>query len=304
MSQIMARRFRLFLPALGLALLVGSPSWADQVPQRLGIDYRFYVGGLDLFAMDVAAELAPTRYSLDTRMRTQGLADTLVSSTILSKVDGAIARGKAVPQRYSSVTEGRFGPRSIEMTYGADGPTDVKVAPPDAEDDRTPVTDDLKRGTVDPLTASLMSAIAQSTISQGRLAPLVAAGTASESGAAGAAPVTCPGTVPVFDGRRRYDIQFTYEGEDTLATSHEAAYAGPAIICRMDTRRIAGFSRKWEREEDRDKPPPPKLWLARLGPEGIVLPVRLVAKTRWGTAIAHLQRLTADGRPVLEAPGG
>jgi hypothetical protein len=300
MSHVMARRLRFLLPALGLAVL-GAPAVADPAPQRLGIDYRFYIGGLDLFAMDVAAELGPTRYSLDTRMRTQGLADTLLSSTILSKVDGAIARGKAMPQRYSSFVEGRFGPRSIEMTYGPDGPADVKVAPSDPADDRTPVDDDLKRGTVDPLTASLVSAIAQSTIPQGRLAPLVGAGGAST---AGAAPIACPGVVPVFDGRRRYDLQFTYEGEDKLATSNEAAYGGPAIICRMETRRIAGFSRQWERDEDRDRPPPPKLWLARLGPEGIVLPVRLVAKTRWGTAVAHLQRLTADGRPVLEAPGG
>jgi hypothetical protein len=272
------------LALAGLILAAPAAGHAGPAPTRLDIDYRFYFGGLDLFQMDVAAEMAPDSYRLDTFMRTQGVADTFIRSEIRSNVEGRIDAGAPHPVRFSSSYDGTFGPRSVRMVYDGGGPAEVEAQPADPADDREAVPDDMRRGTVDPLTASLISAIAQS---------------AEVSGAATSGPPKCPGTIPIFDGRRRYDISFTYEGEDELATSNEAAYSGPATICRLETKRIAGFSRSWERQEAKDPPPPPKLWLARVGPEGLVLPVRLVAKTRWGTAVAHLERLDREGQTVL-----
>ena len=256
---------------------------------RIGVDYRFYVGGLNFLALHVAADLAPGRYTLATRAQTQGIADTLAPFSGVSRAEGAIEGGRPRPSLYTASSDSIFGKRRIRMDYAAAGPPKVEAEPPDEDDDRDPVPEKLRAGTVDPLSAGLVSALAQSAI-------------AARDGAVDA-PLSCPASVPVYDGRRRYDLVFTAAGEEILKTSHEAAYGGPAIVCRMEVKRLAGFSHRWLREEQRKPSPPSRIWLARLGPERVVLPVRLESRTQWGAAIAHLERLRADSHTILEIPG-
>ena len=49
----------------------------------------------------------------------------------------------------------------------------------------------------------------------------------------------CGETVHVFDGRRRYDIELKYSGQDKVKT--DDGYSGPAVKCTVTYKQIAGF---------------------------------------------------------------
>jgi hypothetical protein len=54
----------------------------------------------------------------------------------------------------------------------------------------------------------------------------------------GAAPEVCQRTLPIFDGRRRYDLKLAFKRMDTVKA--EKGYAGPAVVCSLTFEPIAG----------------------------------------------------------------
>jgi hypothetical protein len=83
--------------------------------------------------------------------------------------------------------------------------------------DRVPVTAANRRGIVDPLTAVLFSAGGTGeTLSQD----------------------ACRRTLPIFDGRQRYDLKLAFKRMDKVTA--EKGYAGPVVVCSVHYEPIAG----------------------------------------------------------------
>jgi hypothetical protein len=74
-----------------------------------------------------------------------------------------------------------------------------------------------RRGIVDPLTAALFSAAA-------------AGETLSKD--------ACRRTLPIFDGRQRYDLKLAFKRMDKVTA--EKGYAGPVVVCSVRYEPIAG----------------------------------------------------------------
>ena len=51
------------------------------------------------------------------------------------------------------------------------------------------------------------------------------------------APEACQRTLPVFDGRLRYDLALAYKRMDKVKA--EKGYAGPVLVCSVDFSPIA-----------------------------------------------------------------
>src|SRR5262249_14451670 len=128
---------------------------------------------------------------------------------------------------------------------------------------RKPITPEQMRGTVDQLTAYL--ALARHLARGG----------------------SCALTVAVFDGGRRYDLGFA-----DLAPETRPGFAGPAQVCRMWRRRIAGFPRDHSGKDAVDQG---KLWFARLLPGGPMVPLRMEFDSEFGTFAANLAELHGRG---------
>jgi len=104
----------------------------------------------------------------------------------------------------------------------------------------------------------------------------------------------CARTIPVFDGRRRYDIRLEYIGEESLGMNASSVYGGIAVKCRVYFQQVAGFSRKWN--EDNPQPDTPTIiWLIRLEEAGTWLPVRAEGASSWGSLSAVLTRHRLGG---------
>ena len=147
------------------------------------------------------------------------------------------------------------------------------MVPPPKQDGREPVTPEMTRGAVDPLSALLAALLKPD-------------------------PATaCSGRTPVFDGRRRYDTLPKVLGQANIEPRQAGAYRGPALHCELYIERIAGYSAK-DFAKRRPEEPGFEVWFARLPGFPILLPVKVFADTRYGETVAMLTRLEKDGQAI------
>ena len=96
----------------------------------------------------------------------------------------------------------------------------------------------------------------------------------------------CAGRVPVFDGRRRFDLAARDLGEQDLVRSGVASFEGLARRCRVTFEPVTGFWRdeRWEQPKTSEI----EIFLATVVPGGPPVPVRLEAENAFGAVRIHL----------------
>jgi hypothetical protein len=181
-----------------------------------------------------------------------------------------------VPENFDNVAEWHHKAKRTTVRFAGAGRYSIEHDPPEAESDNDSNGDALPKalpaGIMDPVSASV-AALADS-----------------------ARDGSCERRVPVFDGKRRYDLMVhDGGGEATLARSHLSAYTGPALSCRIAVEPISGFSKKrryvhWEDAGSGNNNP--TVWAAQLAPDLPLVPVRFLASLDIGgnvsTMVVHL----------------
>jgi Protein of unknown function (DUF3108) len=253
----------------------------DTSATEVDLTFEVYGGGLHVVSFGTQAVLTPKRYEIAAQFQTEGVADTFFNGRGSSTASGLLTPSGPRLLNYSQEYDGRFGERSIAMELDESGRYDVAAIPEDGIH-KHGFTAAAVRGKVDPLTASIFTAIN-----------------------AGVAP--CSQTIPVFDGRRIFNLKFSELGEAELAPLGAGAYAGPAWKCSVLYDPVAGFTREFLVERAKNPLPPFTIWLARfdeqMGPSGtqpLVLPVRMLFETSIVNATAHLTKAEVDGEALIE----
>jgi hypothetical protein len=131
---------------------------------------------------------------------------------------GTIKDGRPSSANYSSKTTSDDDTLDVKMTIEDGRVTELAASAPLPSDDRVPLTEAHRRDIVDPLTAILIPA--------------------SETGD-GLSAAACQRTLPIFDGRRRYDLKLVYKRMDRVRA--EKGYAGPVVVCAITLAPIAGY---------------------------------------------------------------
>jgi hypothetical protein len=175
---------------------------------------------------------------------------------------GRIAGDRLLPEAMRAETHWRGVDFHTRVDYGADGSVTAEATPAPTRP-VTPVSPAQMRGAVDQLTASLLTAR--------RLA----------------ARGSCALALPVFDGRRRYDLSFTDLPSEVLS-----GLRGESRVCQMRRRRIAGFPIERGGDQPTDQG---KLWFAQLVPGDVMVPVRMEFGSEFGTFAAKLTELRGRG---------
>jgi hypothetical protein len=270
----------------------------------LHLVYDIYLGGFHTGRIELEIDIgharepaqAPARYRVVAETRSAGLIDYLIGFRSRAVSEGRQVGGTPHPTRHEVDNTWMGKPRSVRIRY-ADGapsphsrrdtPETVTIAPSPEVDERDPVPLDARVGAVDPLTAALR-------------VTMIAAG--PEGDGESLMRSTCVGAVPVFDGRRRYDIRLRDGAPDTVEGPY---YHGAALRCRTSLDRIVGFSRNPFLPRSTD-PEDGELWFAALDPALPPVPVRFKTDVGLGNALVHLvAHWRGDARPPeLEASPG
>ncbi len=253
--------------ALGL-LAFTLPASAETIGAR----YEIYAGGFQAIGIQARAVVTERTYDLQADLKTTGFIDWLLRFS--QKVEGRGQLGPGTtPLLYNS--NGTFfgSQRTTRLDYRADGRIDATLRPATEEGDRTPLTDDMKLGTIDPVSAFV--AINRSARETGN---------------------PCDAKIPVFDGRRRFNVVLEDDGVTAVEPSRYTAFSGPALRCKFSMERLGGFqvSPRFNAQTPRFS----ILFLARFGGDAMWLPVRLESDSTFGNVIGHLVEVDAPVRPL------
>jgi hypothetical protein len=240
--------------------------------QALRATYEVHAAGAVVIEMEARFELSPDAYRVETRLRTRGIAAVFAAGEQVTRVTGGFAGAAAQPAGYVSEGVWRGRTRRIALDWQGGAPRVLDLVPPD-EEEREPVPEALRRGTVDALSA--LAALSRHV--------------ARDQG--------CGGATPVFDGRRRSDFT-TGTGRREVILPWRGAWQGEAVRCDFEGRQVAGFRRDGAGREAA-VPQRGTAWIASPYPGAPPVPVRVDIPTRWfGTATVVLLRAEAVERGV------
>ncbi len=259
-----------------VALLLATSAGASQ-QKSVEIDYEVWAGGLQAMSLETRMLRAQDRYRVDVTVESAGMLGRLFPFKLNARTQGtrqAESRDNPRPEAYEVRSKWRDQDRLVAIDYAAAARPLVKVDPPAEDDNRDPVPMDQIVGTVDPMSAVLT--LLEQTAVLGR----------------------CQGEIPVFDGRRRYDMVVRHIGPAEVSETSYSPYAGPAVECRAGMKKIGGF---WhDTKEDEHEYNELRIFLAPILEDVPPVPVRLEAKNDFFSIIIHMvdARLSRGVQPA------
>lgn len=238
--------------------------------RTMALTYEVYAGGLHIFSFDVNLSLQPERYRIAAAGGTRGITSVLYKWDVNLTAEGRHLQ----PARYVTVNTGRQPTKTMQLEFAKGGSFTIMREPPE------PV-DEVAEAEEGPLPTSLPSNIAD---------PLSAGLVASQALARNG---SCEQAIPVFDGKRRYNLLIHDAGTGDVPKSRISIYQGPATLCHFTMERISGFKkhRRYAAQWDEDKDEPPTLWVAKVREDMPPIPVRFTGAVALGSIIVHLTKI-------------
>ena len=234
--------------------------------------WQVYLGGFNLGNVGIKSSFSGNTYSAVSRLKTAGVVNSFYEAVIDAESVGVVNGGYLRPEKYDSNTVNEKKSQKVGLSYSSAG-IQLSSDPP-YNTNRFPVTEQQKQDTLDPLSGLVFSL----------------------SGISHSANKPCGETVRVFDGRRRYDIEVTFQANDKVKT--DGGYSGPAVRCKIVYKQIAGFKPNL----NKGRPLPViTAWFAAMesdsgGPvKRFMVPVKIMSETPYGVALAHARKITVDG---------
>jgi Protein of unknown function (DUF3108) len=233
-----------------------------------------YAGGITLGQMDMDATVRDGKYHVVSNLETSGVVNAFWQSEIQATSSGSVSANNLSPTLYDSFDVNRTGKRQeVSLTYDSSDPPRLYADPPYSTTGYE-VAPDERKATIDPLSAVMF----------------IVSG-------AGAGANPCAVTAPVFDGRRRYNIEMR-KVKDVDIKLDNGLYAGHALLCQVKYDQIAGFKPRVLKSNERF--PTINAWVvtypSKLKGGDYVVPLRVWADTPYGLVAVVANSLKIDGQ--------
>jgi hypothetical protein len=246
--------------ALAVLLFAGGTLAEAKAEPELLLDYDVRYGGVTIMKLQARLDLAEGSdegYAVALQGRTVGLVDKLTPIAFTAHSQGA-ENGKGLqPALYSTTTRKRDKRKGLSIAFQPGGAPVTRFTP--ADDAEEPAPPELLEGSIDP--ASGMIALLRSV---------------AETDA-------CSGTVPIFDGKRRYDVTFLSEPQESITQTSHSVYSGKLTVCRLKSKPLHGFKPGKRRPLDDTV-----IWLGRVLEGAPPLPVRVETEISLGAVRLEL----------------
>jgi len=213
-------RRRHVLRAAALAALMVPLAGAASAGTRLDAHYAIKVAHITAGKGELLVTVGDSAFTAAAGGQASGVLRFLASGEGALRTTGTVIDGRLTPTGFTLGTTSNEKKDAVDMTIDAGNVTALtaQTSAPDAE--HVPVTEADRKGIVDPLTAML--------IRVDGTGDLVAA-------------EACKRTLPIFDGRRRFDLALSFKRVGQVKAGR--GYAGPVVVCAVALRPIAGHRR-------------------------------------------------------------
>ncbi len=227
----------------------------------------------------VIGETGDYRAAIDAQVR--GLAALVANRTATATASGRAAGDGIVSRDYSLAIDGGSWPNHVDLGFSGGNVTQVEASELrfPGWDRRIPLKPEHKRGVVDPLASFVLP------VPHGKDAM---------------APQNCNRTSKVFDGRVRYDLRMVYGAR--MEVQGKDGYAGPALVCAVAYRPIAGFRPLSPEEEKFERNLEFSIWFVPVAGVDVLLPYKVVVGTPIGLLQVYAHRMDVKGTRTAAAP--
>ena len=213
----------LLLTSVTLVLAMSALAVPASAQTRLEARYSATIAGIPIGTGSWGIDVADAQYSAAVSGTTSGLLRAFTGGQGTATARGTLSGGR-LASIYAANMTGRNNKKfnSIRITISNGNVKDYKVDPPvDNDPDRVPITEASQRGVLDPMTAALVRMPGNGDL-------LV--------------PEACNRTQEIFDGRLRYDMQFSFKRMDKVKAAK--GYSGPVVVCSHTSYRWPALSRR------------------------------------------------------------
>jgi hypothetical protein len=186
---------------------------------KLDARYTASLAGITIGKGAWVIDIGDDQYTAAASGMTAGVLSVFTSGQGSGASRGRIRADGLSPNTYASTitTDNKLEEMRIVLSSGM--VKDVTINPPNAfNPQRVPLTEAHRHGVIDPMSAVLMRV-------PGNGDPL--------------SPEACRRTIPVFDGRMRFDLHMSFKRMDVVKA--DKGYRGPAVVCSVQFVPIAGY---------------------------------------------------------------
>ncbi|MGA0563897.1 DUF3108 domain-containing protein [Ancylobacter sp. VNQ12] len=268
------------LALVGAGTLAGTLATPVLADGRLEARYKLSLAGLELGRAALVLEVDEKSYTASGSARLTGVVQAVSTGKGTAGARGQIDHGVLAPRAFAMEAETDKKAEAIRLVMNGAGVTDMNVEPPVMPvPDRVPLTDKDKRGVFDPMSAAL----------------IMVPGTEEALSAK-----ACERTLSIFDGRQRYDLELSFERMEEVKA--EKGYVGPAVVCRIAYRPVAGHRPNRSGVKYMMKNKEMYVWLAPIAGTRMLAPFRAAVTTAIG--VAQLEALSFISEPMVGRQAG
>lgn len=225
-------------------------------------EYSGSVYILKVADISLSARLEPETYSSAATFQSGGLLRWFDDTDIVASVTGYRRDEGLAPYRYEHVNRSSNKGRVVGIDF-PEGTAVPDVNPPFGSMGDPAATDEERLGAMDPISVILSLVLSPP----------------------GAGESVCDRTLPIFDGKARYDLRFISLGQDDVRTR---AYRGDALRCHAFIEPISGYD-EGDRPTQEEIARPVNIWFVEM--DGIHVPVRFRAATQIGNISIEARRI-------------
>jgi hypothetical protein len=266
----MIPRRGLFLTAT-LLLALGSSQGggsAEELPAQGQIlaTYEVDLVGFNLGEFRLSEKFKGSTYDMQADGRFSLLLGGLYRATGTTASTGKLTKVGPESSTFTLSYEGGGKKEARRVSFADGGVDQVSIIPPKRQGRRRlPVTQEQLEDVLDPLSAAFLHPRSDSPI--------------------------CDETIPVFDGRLRFDIVLTPKRAGSLPNEAPAGLSGPAAICEVKFVPIAGHRPDNQGLKFMSQTDQIEVWLVQLPHTAIYMPYLIVGPTPLGRGSVTLTQI-------------
>src|SRR5215813_884142 len=238
---------------------------------KLDARYVATLAGMQIGQGAWVIEIGDDQFTAAASGMTTGLLRVFANGQGNSASRGTVRGDILMPTAFVSTVNNDKRVEELRIVLSAGTVKDLVVDPPTTPNpDRIPLTDAHRRGVIDPMSAGLIRV-------SGNGDPV--------------SPEACRRTLPVFDGRMRFDLQLSFKRIDTVQA--QKGYQGPVAVCGVQFMPLAGYVPERAAIKYLMAQQDMEIWLAPIPGTRIVVPYRISLQTPLGQGVLEATQFVA-----------
>jgi hypothetical protein len=242
---------------------------------KLNAHYVATLAGVPIGKGDWLIDIGDDQFSATASGMTTGLLRVFATGDGNSVSRGAVRGDNLTPTLFISTINNDKRVEELKIVMSAGNVKDLVVEPPTTpHPDRVPLTDAHRRGVADPMSATLIRV-------PGNGDPV--------------APEACRRTLPIFDGRMRFDLQLSFNRIEKVQI--QKGYQGPVVVCGVRFVPVAGHVPERPAIKYLAAQHDIEMWLAPIAGTRVVVPYKISVPTPLGRGVLEATQFVTTATP-------